>query len=81
MSCLLNDHRVEAFGFFKFIFEKFTRIDDRAFHLLVGSPFAQCLLHLVSPETQFGRRLELGLGGSAPERISAVIASVHSAVD
>ena len=41
MPCLLNNHRVEALGFFGFIFEKFARVGDGAFHLLVGSPFAQ----------------------------------------
>jgi hypothetical protein len=55
MPCLLNNHRVEALGFFKFIFEKFARVGDGAFHLLVGSPFAQCLLQLVGPVTQFMR--------------------------
>jgi hypothetical protein len=30
MPCLLNYHRVEALGFFKFIFEKFARLHYRA---------------------------------------------------
>jgi len=30
MPCLLNDHRVEALGFFKFIFEKRARVMDPA---------------------------------------------------
>ena len=59
MPCLLNNHRVEALGFFKFIFEKFARVGDGAYQLLVGSPVAQCLLQLVGPVTQLGR-LEVG---------------------
>ena len=30
MPCLLNNHRVEALGFFKYIFEKFARLHYRA---------------------------------------------------
>jgi len=60
MPCLLNDHRVETLGFVSFVFEKFARVGEGAFHLLVGSPFARCLLQLVGPVTQF-RRLELRL--------------------
>ena len=30
MPCLLNNHRVEALGFFRLIFEKFARLHYRA---------------------------------------------------